>query len=304
MSITLVTLQDDGFPPLLRASSDPPPVLYVRGRLEPDDRLAVAVVGARRATPHGTRTAARLAEGLASRGFTIVSGLARGIDAAAHQGALAGGGRTVAVLGCGIDRVYPREHVRLADAIAARGAVVSELPLGTPPLRRNFPERNRLIAWMSWATVVVEAARDSGSLITAGLAAEEGRLVFAVPGPPGEPNAEGTNGLLRAGAICCRGAGDVLEDLTPQLVETAAALAAGRPPAARDGPAVPAAALRGLSEEQRRILQALPPTRGLDAETLGAACGLAPGRLLSDLLELELRGLVRPLPGRRFLRSG
>jgi DNA processing protein len=304
LGVTLVTPEDDGFPPLLRASADPPALLYVRGRLDSQDRLAVAVVGARRATAHGVRLAERLAEDLAARGFTVVSGLARGIDAAVHRGALNGGGRTVAVLGCGIDRVYPREHARLAEAIASQGAVVSELPLGTPPLRQNFPGRNRLIAWMSWGTVVVEAARDSGSLITAGLAAEEGRLVFAVPGPPGDPNSEGTNGLLREGALCCRGVADVLEDLAPQIVETARALAAARAPAGTTagGDGEDSGIRTGVNDAQRRILDALPPTRAIDAEALGAACGLEPGRLLSELLELELRGLVKALPGRRYLR--
>lgn len=313
LGITLVTLPEDGYPPLLRASSDPPPVLYVRGRLEADDRLAVAIVGARRATAHGERTAARLAEDLATRGFTIVSGLARGIDAAAHRGALEGGGRTIAVLGCGIDRVYPREHERLAETIALRGAVVSELPIGTAPWKKNFPERNRLIAWLAWATVVVEAARESGSLITGRLAADEGRMVLAVPGPPGEPNAEGTNGLLRQGAACCRGADDVIEDLAPQIVETAAAVSAARSGRAHPGdrPAPPSedalpaeAGASGLSADERSILGSLPAASGIGAEELAAASGLPAGRLMAALLGLELRGLVRALPGRRFMRSG
>ena len=310
LGVALLTPDDDAFPPLLRASADPPALLYVRGRLEADDRLSVALVGARRATAHGVQLAERLAEDLAARGFTVVSGLARGIDAAVHRGALSGGGRTVAVLGCGIDRIYPREHARLAETIASRGAVISELPLGTPPLRRNFPERNRIIAWMSWATVVVEAARDSGSLITAGLAAEEGRLVFAVPGPPGEPNAEGTNGLLREGAICCRSAFDVLEDLGVQVRETAQALAEARGTARAAEGASGAADGAGAGDAggeasglQKRILDALPAARAIDAEALGTACGLEPGRLLSELLELELQGLVKALPGRRYLRS-
>jgi DNA processing protein len=313
LGLALVTPPEDGYPPLLRASSDPPPVLYVRGRLEAEDRLAVAIVGARRATPHGERFAARLAEDLALRGFTVVSGLARGIDAAAHRGALACGGRTIAVLGCGLDRVYPRDHARLAEAIAANGAVVSELPLGSAPLKRNFPERNRLIAWLSWATVVVEAARDSGSLITGRLAADEGRMVLAVPGSVGDPNADGTNGLLRQGAACCRGIEDVLDDLAPQIVETAAAVAAARtagaPPTrdAADGPEGDARRTRpavGLTADERLVLEALPAARGIGAEELGAACEMPPGRLLPALLSLELRGLLRPLPGRRYQKSG
>jgi DNA processing protein len=312
LGAAILTPDDPGFPPLLRETPDPPPVLFVRGRIEPDDRLAIAVVGARRATPWGRDTAGRLARDLAKRGFTVVSGLARGIDAAAHRGAIEGGGRTLAVLGSGLDRIYPPEHRRLADAIAERGALVSELPLGTAPLPRHFPERNRLIAWMAWATVVVEAARDSGSLITAGLAADAGRLVFVTPGAAGEPNAEGTSALLRDGAICCRDAEDVAEDLGPQIVGIAARLAAGRAPspgagsagaggppstAAVEGP-VGAAPLTGT---QRRVLARLSVTRGTGIEALARATGLPPGALLSALLELELRGLARQIPGLRYI---
>lgn len=300
-----VTVPGDGrFPALLEETADPPLALFVRGQFDPTDRLAIAVVGARRATPWGVAFAGRLALDLARAGFTIVSGLARGIDAAAHRGALDAGGRTVALLGSGLDRVYPDEHRRLAERIAAQGVLATELPFGMPPHARHFPERNRLIAGMSWATVVVEAARDSGSLITAGLALESGRIVFAVPGPPGEPNAEGTNGLLRAGAHCCRGAEDVIEDLAPQLVGAAAEVAAARRAAASElgdatGRATPAELK--LTPIERRILAALSPARGADVDRLGQATGLEPGPLLSALLEMELRGLVRQAPGARFL---
>jgi len=310
-----VTIPGDGrFPPLLEETADPPPALFLRGTFRSEDRLAIAVVGARRATTWGAGFAERLAFDLARAGFTVVSGLARGIDAAAHRGALDGGGRTVALLGSGLDRIYPDEHRRLADRIAARGALATELPFGTPPLGRHFPERNRLIAGMSWATVVVEAASGSGSLITAGLALEAGRIVFAVPGPPGEPNAEGTNGLLRAGAHCCRGAQDVIEDLAPQLVGAAAAVAAERQAKAETHDAIGGdAAVTGssgdapaerLSPLHRRILAALSPARGADVDRIGRATGIAPGPLLSALLELELRGLVRQAPGARFLSGG
>ena len=301
---------DARFPPLLREAADPPPVLFGRGTPAPEDRLAVAVVGARRATPWGADFARRLARDLAGAGFTVVSGLARGIDAAAHRGAIEGGGRTIAVLGSGLDTVYPAEHRRLAEMIAGTGVLMTELPLGTPPLARHFPERNRLIAGMAWATVVVEAARNSGSLITAALALEGGRLVFAVPGPPGEPNAEGTNGLLRAGAHCCRGAEDVIEDLAPQIAEAAARVAAAR--AAERGADGEAGAARGrvapdrdagagLDADARRVLAALSPARGADLASLERATRIAPGPLLAALLELELRGLATQLPGQRFV---
>jgi DNA processing protein len=317
LGIEILVPDDPRFPPLLREVADPPLVLYVRGNLEPEDRLAVAVVGARRSTPWGTQTAKRLGHDLAARGFTVASGMARGIDAAAHRGALAAeGGRTLAVLGSGLDRIYPPENAKLAETIAKHGALLSELPLGTPPLPRHFPERNRLIAWMAWATVVVEAAQDSGSLITAGLAADAGRLVFAMPGPAGEPNAAGTSALLRDGAICCRDAQDVADDLGPQLGGAAARIAAGRDLAGRARAAGGAAGtddggdaearrsgLPPMSDAERRVLERLSPARGTGIETLASACGLPPGALMSALLELELRGLVRQVPGPRFIVS-
>jgi DNA processing protein len=295
----LLTPEDDEYPALLRAVADPPLVLYVRGALRPEDGLAVAVVGSRRATPHGLHLAASIARGLGAAGFTVVSGLARGIDAAGHRGALAAGGRTIGVLGSGLDRIYPAEHRRLAERIAARGALLTELPFGAPPLARHFPERNRIIAGLCWTTVVVEAARDSGSLITARLALDEGRGVHAVPGPVGAPNAEGPNALLRDGASLCRSAGDVLEDLAPQVVEAARRNA----PAA--SPAVAAAGLppADLSPAERRVLDALPQTRGVGAEELGRRCRLPAGALLAALLELEIRGLIRQEPGPRFFRA-
>ena len=300
----VLTLEDASYPSLLRASSDPPPVLYVRGRLAPEDALAIAIVGSRRATPHGIDVARQLAGGLAAAGFTVVSGLARGIDAASHHGALESGGRTLAFLGSGLDRIYPAEHLKLAEEIAGHGAVLSEFPFGTPPLRSNFPARNRAIAWIAWATIVVEAARDSGSLITARLAADEGRAVYAVPGPVGEPNAEGTNGLLRAGAMICRGAGDVIEDLAPQIAEAAARIVALRGPTRGAGVAGTPAGPGLLTPEERRVLELLPRTRGIGIETLGEASGIAPGPLEAVLLGLELKGLARQLPGRRFTSSG
>ena len=308
LGIAILVPGDPRFPPLLREVPDPPLVLYVRGSLEPEDRLTVAVVGSRRSTPWGTSTAESLGRDLAAEGFTVASGLARGIDAAAHRGALEGGGRTLAVLGSGLDRIYPPEHARLADEIAGRGALVSELPLGTTPLPRHFPERNRLIAWMAWATVVVEAARDSGSLITAGLAADAGRLVFAVPGPAGEPNAAGTSALLRDGAICCRDARDVIEDLAPQVSDLAARVAAGRvaagrPPGATAESAAPESGLPPMSEAERSVLARLSQTRGVGIESLAGSCGLPAGALMSALLELELRGLARRLPGARFIAA-
>ncbi len=295
----LVTLEDEEYPALLRASSDPPPVLYVWGRLLREDALAVAIVGSRRATPRGTLLAERIAGDLAGRGFCIVSGLARGIDAAGHRGALRESGRTVAVLGSGLNRIYPREHQKLAEAIAARGAVVTEFPFGTPPLKHHFPERNRVIAWLSWTTIVIEAGRDSGSLITASLATDEGRMVHAMPGPVDAIGSEGTNGLLRAGALLCRGADDVLEDLAPSIIEAAGLLRAGSeriaPSSAGRGPGV-----SGLEPPQRSVLECLQGSGSMSIDDLAEACGMPPGPLLAALLELEIRGLVRQFPGPLF----
>lgn len=307
LGVVVLTPDDPGYPPLLKGTADPPGVLYVRGGIAAEDRLAIAVVGARRATPSGLELARRIGADLARAGFTVVSGLARGIDAAAHRGALEGGGRTIAVLGSGIDRIYPEEHEALARSIVERGALLSEQPPGVAPLGGHFPKRNRIIAGMAWATVVVEGTHNSGSLITANLALEEGRLVFAVPGNVGEPNAEGTNALLRSGAHCCRGAEDVLEDLGPMIVETAAQVAAARGTSAGAGAAVrgdggPGApsADADTSPDERAVIAALARTRGKDREAIGRATGLAPQALSVALLGLELRGIVVTHPGPRY----
>jgi len=244
----------------------------------------VAVVGSRDASPYARHMTAVLSEGLASRGLTIVSGLARGIDAAAHDAALRAGGRTVAVLGSGIDVVYPSEHHRLHMRIAQTGAVVSEYPMGTQPDAENFPARNRIISGLSLGTVVVEASERSGSLITAQFAAEQGRDVFAVPGPVGA-RTRGTHQLLRQGAALAESADDVLREIAPHL------RSAARPPAP------------SLSELETAIvaqLDALP--RSVDE--LIARTGLPAGRVLETLLVLELRGVVCQLPGQCFARAG
>jgi DNA processing protein len=307
--IGLVTMADRRYPALLRAAVDRPLLLYVRGELLPEDVLAIAIVGSRRATPQGIELAERIAADLARHGFVVVSGLARGIDAAAHRGALEAGGRTLAVLGSGLQKIYPAEHGRLAEKVSAQGAVISELPLGAAPLKRHFPERNRLIAWLTWATIVVEGTADSGSLITADLAASEGRTVFAVPGPVGEPQSEGTNALLRQGALVCRSAADVIEDLAPQLVEASRGLRNGVAGNDSNNENVGRAARRrppveGATPDQRLVLQAIPARRGIGIEALGRASGLDPGRLLATLLELEISGRIRQIPGRRFVVAG
>jgi len=215
--MTAIELSDLRYPALLRNITDPPPVLYVDGELEPVDVQAVAIVGSRHATLYGIRTARTLAEELSRLGFTIVSGMARGIDRAAHEGALAAGGRTLAVLGCGLDVDYPPDHTQLRALVAVAGALLTEFPLGSPPLAAHFPRRNRILSGLSLGVVVVEAAENSGSLITAKLAADQGREVFAVPGPIDAPTSRGTHGLLKQGAKLTETVDDILEELLPQL---------------------------------------------------------------------------------------
>ena len=282
----IVTRADADYPAALREIADPPPYLYVRGALVAGDDPAVAVVGSRAASSYGREVAAILARDLAAAGVTVVSGLAHGVDAAAHGGALAGGGRTIAVLGCGIDVVYPREHDRLAEAIAGQGAVVSELFMGTPPLPQHFPVRNRIVSGLARGTVVVEAAERSGSLITARCALEQGREVFAVPGSIMAPRSRGANLLLqRGGAKLVTAATDVLEEI-------GLAVRSQRPAGAR----APAAVTAEMGDAARCLVGALVDG-GADAEELVARTGLTAPEVLRMLLELELAGIVCQLPG-------
>jgi len=285
---TLVAWSDGAYPPALRQIADPPLVLAVRGSLGEPDEPAVAVVGTRRASEYGRRMAEELARGLAQAGVTVVSGLATGIDGAAHRAALAAGGRTVAVFGTGIDRVYPSWHGGLAAAIAAQGALVSEFPCGAPPLQFHFPRRNRIISGLTRGTVVVEAAEQSGSLITAGYALEQDRQVFAVPGPAGVAAHLGPNRLIQQGARLVVRAEDVVEELWPGLLLRLAARRA-------------AAAEAALSTPERQVLAAIGPG-GRHVDDVIREAAVPPGAALETLLALELRGLVRQLPGKRFCR--
>ena len=283
---------DPRYPRLLRRIHDPPFVLVERGSLAPEDGLAIAVVGSRRATRYGLELARRLSRELASRGLVVVSGLARGIDASAHRGALEAGGRTIAVLGSGLARLYPSEHRELAERVADRGAVVSELPMDAPPLPGHFPRRNRLITGMTLGTLVVEAAAKSGSLVSARLAMEQDRDVFAVPGPALAPNSEGVHALIRDGAKLVTAAEHVVEELRPEL----RALLEPAPRASDAAPATPdPATLEG------RVYRALADAGGpvhLDA-ILGPIGEPAP-RILAALSALELDGHALRLPGGRY----
>jgi len=285
---TLLGWDADAYPLRLRHVSPPPLCLAVRGGLLPADEVAVAVVGTRHPSAYGRHMAEVIAADLARAGVTVVSGLAAGIDAAAHRGALEVGGRTVAVLGTGIDRVYPAWHAELAAAIARQGALVSEFPCGAPPLAFHFPHRNRLISGLAAGTVVIEARERSGSLTTARYALEQGREVFAVPGQVGVATHRGPHRLIREGARLVTSADDVLEELAPAL-------------AARLTEARAAAAAADLSAAERRILEAVG-SGGCHVDEVIRRARVPAGPALETLLALELRGLVAQLPGKRFRR--
>jgi len=288
----LVAPGEPGYPPRIAELADAPPLLTVRGDSALFGRPMVAVVGARNASASGQRFARQLAADLGAAGLAVVSGLARGVDAAAHQGALASG--TLAVVAGGLDVVYPPENRALHEAIAERGGLLAELPVGTVPQARHFPRRNRLISGAALGVVVIEAAERSGSLITARMAAEQGREVFAVPGSPLDPRCKGTNGLIRQGALLTEGAADVLEALRPLL---GAGLGEAQPPPAPTPAPQPE---DGFDDEasRRLVLERLGPTP-VDADELLRQCELTAGALATILLELELAGRLDRHPGNR-----
>jgi DNA processing protein len=279
-----------GYPALLREIPAPPP-LWVRGTLDARDGVAVAIVGSRRATPYGLEVAGALAGELAARGVTIVSGLARGIDAAAHRGALAAGGRTIAVLGCGIDRVYPAEHRALAAQVATSGAVVSQFPPGTPPLPGCFAARNRTLAGLAFGVVVVEAAERSGALGTAGFAADLGREVFAVPGRITSPTSAGAHRLLREGATLLQDWMDVVQELPESARRAVLTHPVRLVPSLRPSAATP----------EGRVLALLDCDEPRDIEALIAAAGDDGPRVAAALVALEIEGWARPLGGQRWV---
>jgi DNA processing protein len=290
--LSVLTLLDSAYPERLRTIPDPPPVLYVTGALRPQDVHALAIVGSRRATAAGRVFTEQLSRALAAMGFTIVSGLARGIDAAAHRGALSANGRTVAVLGCGIDRTYPPEHRALRSQIESSGAVIAELPIGACPYGYHFPRRNRVISGMCLGVVVTEAAPESGSLITARLAADQGREVFAVPGFVTAETSRGTNGLIKQGARLVEHADDIVSEIFLQLDETfrsrLAPTAQMAPPAPLDG--------------NETMLYGLLTWEGTHIDDLIARSGLPAADISGLLLSLELKGLLRQLPGQAYIR--
>jgi len=289
LGIRVIPLTSDDYPARLRAIPDPPLVLYVRGSLLPEDEYAVAIVGSRRATPYGRQVAADLARGLARAGVTIVSGMARGIDAAAHQGALNAGGRTLAILGCGVDQCYPPEHRGLRDSIAAQGAVISEFSLGAAPDKWRFPARNRIISGLCLGVILIEAPADSGAMITADFALEQGREVFAVPGNIDSFASRGCHQLIKEGAHLIESAADILEALDLST----AALDAPPP----EQPSLPFP----LSPEAEQVLALLGPQQR-HVDQIASECKLPPGQVLSALTLLEMAGAARRLPGNFYVR--
>ncbi|HEY2883314.1 MAG TPA: DNA-processing protein DprA [Pirellulales bacterium] len=285
--VEIVTEQDENFPRPLREVPDPPGVLFVRGKLQATDAMAIAIVGSRHATRYGLEQAERLAGGLARAGLTIISGLARGIDAAAHRGALAAGGRTIGVLASGVLNIYPPEHDDLAAQIAREGAVISEAPPRVEPLAGMFPQRNRIISGMSLGVLVVEASTRSGALITARHAMEQGRDVFAVPGPITSRMSHGCHRLIRDGAKLVETIDDILEELGP-LVSAA--------PAASDGREIHHPAELALNDLERQVLAAVP-TEACTVDTVIAASELPTHQVLATLSVLEMRRLIRRLSG-------
>jgi DNA processing protein len=286
--VELVTRDCPAYPKLLAETEGSPPMLFVQGRLDSGDAQAVAIVGTRKCTPYGRQVARRLAADLARRGFCVVSGMAEGIDAEAHLGALEAGGRTIAVMASGPDVTFPSSHRGLREQLAEAGAVVTEYAFGSPPLRERFPERNRLISGMSLGTVVVEAPRRSGALITARLAAEQGRGVFAVPGPIDSPASLGCHSLIRDGAELVETAEDIVEGLGIMLEAV--------PP--RRNTAIAAG---DLSAEERQILDVLSfDPRHVDAITEQTGLGLP--TVNSTLMMLEMKALVRRFPGNAYVK--
>lgn len=290
--IALVSSADAAYPEPLKRIEDPPILLYVKGALHADDTLSLAIVGSRNATVYGTSQAARFARDFATRRITVVSGLARGIDTAAHRAALEGSGRTIAVVGSGLLDVYPPENKRFVEDVARNGAAISEFPLDTPGVARNFPQRNRIISGLALGVVVIEAGLKSGSLITATLAAEQGREVFAVPGKVDHELSRGAHKLIREGAKLVEEPAHVYEELAMLK------LLPEQPAAESARPLLP----NGLSSTESALWPLLAPSDPLSVDDLIERTGLPAAQVASGLLTLEMKRLARGLPGKRYVR--
>lgn len=290
---TLLTADDPEYPDTLKEIWDPPLVLYVWGKLEPRDRVAIGVVGSRRASHYGLQCAKKLSLQLAHAGVTVLSGLARGIDTAAHEGALAGKGRTVAVIGSGLGKLYPPENKPLAEKIAdGHGAVVSEFPIDLPPDKQTFPMRNRIVSGWSSGVLVVEAPAWSGALITANMAGEHGRSVYAVPGPIDRPTSAGANKLIQQGAKLVMDSQDILEDLEslfPRQLQLASS------------PELPGLASVEMTEDERTIYQSIGD-RETHIEDILTTSGLPTPTVSATLMRLEMKRAIKQLPGRYYVK--
>ena len=289
-TVSAISTGDIRFPAALAAIHDPPHTLWVKGEIDALLAPSVAIVGSRAASPYALEVARQLGADLARRNITIISGLARGVDSAAHRGALEGGGRTVAVFGCGVDVIYPPEHSALAARIVERGALVSEFPLGTLPRREYFPQRNRIISGLSLAVVIVEAAEGSGSLITADFALEQGRAVLAVPGNVLGGRNYGAHALLRDGAKLVECADDILEELPPGIRDLGSGIGSAKE------------SKNANTASQDPVLRSMDDGDAYDLDEIAERSGVDRMKLLPRLLELELAGAVRRVDGGRFMR--
>ena len=292
--VNIITNQDDLYPQKLLNVYDRPPYIYVRGNLNKDD-VNIAIVGSRAASTYGKYTTERISRELAQKGVTIVSGMARGIDSAAHRGAITAQGRTIAILGSGLDVIYPPENKKLFNEIIENGAVISEFPLGTPPRSANFPARNRIISGMSYGVVIVEAGEKSGSLITARLALEQGREVFAVPGSIDSAGSRGTNKLIKQGAKLIENIDDILEEIMPQIEITTVS----KPASTLGGENIATEQHAILNEGDQKIFDSVSPGR-IHIDDLISSTGLSSADLLSALTRMELDGIVQQHPGKFF----
>lgn len=291
----IVTQDDENYPSLLREIYDPPILLYVKGTLTPRDKNSVAIVGSRMTTAYGMNTARKLSYQLAYMGITVVSGGARGIDTAAHQGALSAKGRTVAVLGTGINQVFPAENAALFEKIAANGALITQFPFNRPADKQTFPIRNRIVAGMTLGTVVVEANLTSGALITAGMAVDHGRQVFAVPGQVDNPRSKGCHDLIKKGAKLCESAEDIVTEFEYLFPQT------NRPPSLGSSSAATLPGLT-LTENEQKTWEALCHEE-LHIDDLIEKTGLPASAVSVALLSLEMKRLVRQMPGKLFVRA-
>ena len=292
--IRIISYWDDAYPALLKTIYDPPALLYIRGNLP--DTECLAIVGSRKATPAGLELARELAGNLATQGICIVSGMARGVDSAAHQGAVGVQGSTIAVLGCGVDHIYPPENTRLYHQIIEQGAVISEHPPGTGPVARHFPGRNRIISGLARGVLIVEAAAGSGSLITADFALEQGREIFAAPGAIHHPNSQGPHQLLKDGAQLVTDSSDILQALWPEQLTTRKSKRPSLPLLPVPQPPV------NLDSASLAVYQLLGETP-LHHDEIARKCALTPMNLSAILLDLELRGGAKQLPGGHYIRG-